>query len=139
MTLIQTSLPLYLTSAIALAGLVSLCLASPMVAAKPVSAPAAATRCGWLDNPTPGNWTLTDRVGEWTISMQGGHEAQGLEDLPDMTTRGWKITNSGNYGYGCACMRVTADVSSKTITEIIAATPKPLRVCRADRRLPKRK
>jgi Protein of unknown function (DUF4087) len=115
------------------------CFAAPVVAAKPQQTPAAATRCGWLDNPTPGNWTLTDRAGAWTIAMQGGHEATGFEDMPDMITQGWKITNSGSYGYGCACMTAIADVSNKTITKIVAATPKSLRSCRADRRLPKRK
>jgi hypothetical protein len=32
---------------------------------------AAETRCGWLQNPTPANWWLTDRDGTWTISAQG--------------------------------------------------------------------
>jgi hypothetical protein len=30
------------------------------------------TRCGWLDNPTPGNYSFYDRVSEWTICVLGG-------------------------------------------------------------------
>lgn len=29
-------------------------------------------RCGWVDNPTPANWWLTDRDGEWVIGVPGG-------------------------------------------------------------------
>ena len=27
------------------------------------------TRCGWIDNPTPANWWLTDGYGEWIIGV----------------------------------------------------------------------
>jgi hypothetical protein len=40
------------------------------------------TRCGWLHNPTPRNWYLIDKDGSWVISMQGGYEAQGMDNLP---------------------------------------------------------
>jgi hypothetical protein len=33
----------------------------------------AERRCGWLENPTPANYCLTDRDGEWTIGVQGGY------------------------------------------------------------------
>ena len=35
---------------------------------------------GWLQNPTPGNWWLVDRDGEWTIGTQGG-ETISVEDV----------------------------------------------------------
>ena len=104
-----------------------------------LAAPAQAAperRCGWLQNPTPANWWLLDRDGEWTLGAQGGYQAPGMDEMPDMTTRGWVETN-GSYGYGCACMNVTVDRPSHRVTRIYSATPAPLRQCRADRRLPR--
>ncbi|MGQ0559018.1 MAG: DUF4087 domain-containing protein [Sphingosinicella sp.] len=99
--------------------------------------PATQRRCGWLDNPTPANWWLTDRDGEWLISAQGGYQAPGMERIPDMSRRGWVRTN-GYYGYGCACMTVTVDRAERRISRIHWVTPRSLRVCRADPRLPHR-
>jgi hypothetical protein len=93
-------------------------------------------RCGWLANPTPANWWLTDRHGEWLIGAQGGYQAPGMDEMPDMTRRGWVRTN-GHYGHGCACMDVTVDRAERRITRIVRAIPVPLRQCRADRRLPR--
>ncbi len=93
-------------------------------------------RCGWLQNPTPANYWLIDRDGEWTIMAQGGFQAEGWEDMGDLTTRGWVRTN-GYYGYGCACMTVTTDRANMRITRIHSAQSRPLRQCRADRRLPR--
>ncbi len=109
------------------------------VAAALAAAPVAKAerRCGWLDNPTPGNWWLTDRQGEWVLSAQGGYEAPGMENMPDMSTAGEVLTN-GNYGYSCACMTVTTNRASGRITRVLAARPVPLRQCRMDRRLPRR-
>jgi hypothetical protein len=103
-----------------------------------LSAPAAATekRCGWLHNPTPANWWLDDRHGQWIIGVQGGYQAPGMDKMPDMTTRGWIRTN-GYYGYGCACMTVETDRRNQLITRITSASPQPIRQCRSDRRLPK--
>jgi Protein of unknown function (DUF4087) len=100
-------------------------------------ASAAERRCGWLANPTPANYWLNDRQGEWIISEQGGYQADGMDHMPDMTTRGWVKTN-GYYGYGCACMTVDTDRKTKRITNIVSAIPRPLRQCRADRLLTKR-
>jgi len=96
----------------------------------------AETRCGWLQNPTPANWWLIDRDGEWTLAVQGGYQAPGMDDMPDMTTRGWSDVN-GHHGYGCACMSVTTDRARMRITRIISARPVPLSQCRRDRRLPR--
>jgi len=97
----------------------------------------AERRCGWLENPTPANFWLIDRDGEWVIGMQGGYQAPGMDEMPDMSTRGWVRTN-GHYGYGCACMDVTTSRRARRITRIISATPVPIRQCRQDRRLPRR-
>ncbi len=94
-------------------------------------------RCGWLDNPTPANWWLTDSQGEWILSVQGGYQAPGLDDMPDMSTHGWVETN-GYYGYTCACLDVTVDDAAHRITRLVKTTAVPLRKCRADPKLPKR-
>ena len=103
-----------------------------------LATPAAATerRCGWLQNPTPANWWLIDRHGEWLIGAQGGYQAPGMDHMPDMTTAGWVEVN-GHYGYGCACMDVSVDRRTRRITRIHSARPVPLRQCQADRRLPR--
>ncbi|HKR24574.1 MAG TPA: DUF4087 domain-containing protein [Allosphingosinicella sp.] len=93
-------------------------------------------RCGWLQNPTPANYWLVDRDGEWTIMAQGGYQAEGWDEMPDMSARGWVEVN-GHYGYGCACMTVSVDRRTRRITRIHRATPVPLAQCRRDRRLPR--
>ena len=103
-----------------------------LLAAAPQSRPEQ--RCGWLQNPTPANWWLIDRDGEWTIGEQGGYQAPGMDDTPDMTTRGWVETN-GPHGHGCACMSVTTDRATHRVTRIFSARSVPLRQCRADPRL----
>lgn len=106
-------------------------------AAPPAAAVAAKgiRRCGWLSNPTPGNWWLTDSQGQWILGTQGADQAPGMDEMRDMTTAGWVETN-GHYGYGCACMTITADGEGK-VTRIADASPRPLKQCRADRKLPK--
>ncbi|HEU0097164.1 MAG TPA: DUF4087 domain-containing protein [Allosphingosinicella sp.] len=118
---------------------------APANAAAPVSAPApkrpapasgpqGKRRCGWLSNPTPANWWLTDSEGQWILATQGADQAPGMEDMPDMSTAGWVETN-GHYGYGCACMTISADGDGR-VTRISDASPRPLKQCRADRKLP---
>jgi hypothetical protein len=95
-----------------------------------------ARRCGWLSNPTPGNWELFDRDGEWLLGAQGGFQAPGLDEIPDMTTAGWKSRNR-SYGYGCACLTLTVDSASREVLRIANARPRPLKQCSADRALPR--
>ena len=95
-----------------------------------------ARRCGWLSNPTPGNWELFDGDGEWLLGAQGGYQAPGLDSMPDMTTAGWRARNR-SYGYGCACMTLRVDRASRQVLRIADARPRPLRQCSADRRLPR--
>lgn len=87
-------------------------------------------RCGWFDNPSPGNAWLHDRDGDWTVSEQGGHRAQG--PWPRFRRSQWVAAGGGSYGYGCACFRAQADDFSMEITRIYSAYARPLSVCRRD-------
>jgi len=118
----------------------SICALAAVLLSAPVLSPAIAAnaprperRCGWYENPTPGNVTLTDRDGTWLIAMQGGHEAKG--DGPEFSDAQWIVTNSGDHGYGCACLTVQTDPSSHTVRSISHATARPLAVCRRDKSL----
>ena len=97
--------------------------------------PIPATRCGWFDNPTPGNAWLTDRQGRWVVGIQGGHQADG--DWPDFPDDQWVSTN-GHHGYGCACLQVIVDPRSHEIRRILNARPRPLEACEHDPALPRR-
>lgn len=111
-------------------------LIAALVSMMPIVAAAAPERrCGWLQNPTPANWWLEDRDGRWVLSAQGGPPVRGMDDIPDMTTRGWVATN-GPYGYGCACFTLETEAASRSVLRVIAAEPLPLARCRADRALP---
>lgn len=100
-----------------------------------LAAAAPERRCGWLHNPTPGNWWLDDRDGQWVLSVQGGEAVSGMDQVPDMTVRGWVATN-GAYGYGCACVTLEAEHATRRVLRVVAAEPLPLQRCRADRSLP---
>ena len=103
---------------------------------RPASGAVTARRCGWLHNPTPGNWWLFDGRGEWILGSQGGHQSEGLDEIPDMTPFGWVETNV-HYGYGCACMKVTASPGTVMVQRISAIQPLPLQRCQADKALPR--
>ena len=92
-------------------------------------------RCGWFDNPTPANAWLEDKDGEWEIGIQGGYQAEG--EWPDFSDDQWVKTNV-NYGYGCACLKVTVDHKNRRVLKIASATAKPLSACRKDPALKKR-
>ena len=91
-------------------------------------------RCGWFSNPTPGNASLHDRDDEWIIGVQGGYQAEG--DWPQFSPKQWVETNV-HYGYGCACLRVQVDQSTKRVIKIESARARPLSVCRRDQALKK--
>jgi uncharacterized protein YqjF (DUF2071 family) len=102
-----------------------------------LAANATETRCGWLQNPTPGNSFLTDRHGTWIISAQGGYQAAGIDDnMPSINEREY-VTTNGSYGYACACLRVVADRNQMRIVTIQSGRQLPLRTCRQDPNLPK--
>lgn len=90
-------------------------------------------RCGWVSNPTPANWWLNDKDGEWTIGVQGGYQASGAA-LPDFGKK-WIVTNSGGHGYGCGCITATTDKKEMRILKISKATVRPLSACRKDKNL----
>lgn len=102
-------------------------------AAKPLEA--AENRCGWLVNPTPGNFELVDRDARWLLSSQGGYQAPGMDDMPDMSVAGW-VEDNGSYGHGCACLKVTTNKRTKQVTRLLASKPLPLARCTGDRALP---
>ncbi len=93
------------------------------------------TRCGWLDNPTPGNLSLYDRDDEWVIGVQGGHQVEGDWEMPDFTPRQWVGTNAGSYGYGCACLQLKADAGTHEVSAVKSARALPLETCRRDKSL----
>ena len=96
-----------------------------MIAPASMAAQAASLRCGWLDNPSPGNASLYDKDGEWTIAVQGGHQANG--DWPPDVQAGTvdQARGSGDYGYGCVCLTVDVDVREKNILNISSANGAP--------------
>jgi hypothetical protein len=117
-----------------LINLVILLLTIAFVKAQPeaANAPLAAnseTRCGWFSNPTPANASLHDRDAEWIIGVQGGHQADG--DWPEFGSGQWVKTN-GNYGYGCACMRVQTNSKTHEVSMIESAQARALSACRND-------
>lgn len=103
----------------------------------PMATQAGERRCGWLDNPTPGNWFLQDAHASWTIGAQGGFQAQGIDTIPDISQRDYVRTN-GNYGYACACMDVRADRQRRRILSLHNVKQLPLQQCRRDPALPRR-
>jgi hypothetical protein len=90
------------------------------------------TLCGWFDNPTPANAWLYDRNGEWTIGIQGGHQAEG--DWPSFKDSQWVKTNR-HYGYGCACIKGIVNVATHEVVSITSAKAQSLSICRKDRAL----
>jgi len=113
--------------------LILLCVVLAVSAAQAQESPAKAqTRCGWFDNPTPGNASLFDRDDEWVIGIQGGHQADG--DWPEFSNAQWVDTN-GHHGHGCACLDVVASMRTHEVTRIEVAHAKALVVCRRDRAL----
>jgi hypothetical protein len=106
-------------------------IAGWMIALAPLAARAASVRCGWLDNPSPGNAYLYDKDGEWTIAVQGGYQAIG--DWPPVFKPGqWMRRGPGDYGYGCVCLTVKLDLNEKKILTILSGEARPLSVCRKD-------
>ena len=114
-----------------------LLIAASFVSGRPTSSGEVAVekserRCGWFSNPTPSNASLYDRDGEWIISVQGGHQADG--DWPDFGARQWIETNV-HYGYGCACLQLQVNRSTHKVIAIESAKARPLSACRSDRKL----
>jgi hypothetical protein len=103
------------------------------VAAAPGATAATQNRCGWFDNPTPGNATLVDKDGEWTVGVQGGHQAEGK--WPAFSKARWVQTGNGSAGYGCACLKMSARPGTQEVANIASARSQPLATCRNDKAL----
>ncbi|MBI5257180.1 MAG: DUF4087 domain-containing protein [Burkholderiales bacterium] len=131
---VRRGLAVLLCATGAWAGVAQATSAAPASApAAAASAPAPALRCGWFDNPSPGNASLTDRDGEWTIGLQGGHQARG--PWPKFGAGQWVRTGHGSAGYGCACLKLLADAQTQDVLRILSARAQPLSACRQDRGL----
>lgn len=94
----------------------------------------AEMRCGWLENPTPGNWWLVDKDATWTLMAQGGYEADGMDMIGDISAGDYVATN-GNYGYACACLDVMTDASNR-VTMIHGFKQLKMSKCTNDKALP---
>lgn len=106
-------------------------VALTMMALAPMTARAESMRCGWLDNPSPGNASLYDKDGEWTIGIQGDHQAKG-DWPPDFPAGQWISHAPDGYGYGCACLTVEVDAEAMNILAILPGKARPLSACRTD-------
>jgi Protein of unknown function (DUF4087) len=116
-------------------------LTTALLAALPAQ---AETRCGWYNNPTPGNVILKDADGEWWLSMQGRPPAPGFEDAytTDFDNR-VRIDYAGQvtqrYGYSCACAEGQFDASRGQYDNVISIESLkeiPLSRCEQDAALP---
>jgi hypothetical protein len=96
------------------------------------AAMAVETRCGWLVNPTPANWWITDSQATWIISVQGGFRAKGMDNIEEPKEF---VKTNGNYGYSCACMDVVSNYKQKRILSIQSVEQLPLKNCQADKSL----
>ena len=100
------------------------------------NAASAELRCGWIENPTPGNYYLTDREARWEMSAQGGmYEAEGMDNIGDLSSGDYRATN-GNNGYACGCATVKTDPDSQRVVVIDAFEQKTIADCEADPNLP---
>ena len=116
-----------------LATLGAVIAASAIVAACTMPGQSDEVRCGWIENPTPGNWFLTDRDGRWTIATQGGEQAQGFDMMPDMSAGEWVASDArGSYGHGCGCLTMRDDPAEMKVLALLKIRQKPLNDCRAD-------
>jgi hypothetical protein len=120
----------------ALASLLVLACGDPVLAQSPSSGPASGAPsrlCGWFDNPTPGNASIYDKSGEWTVGVQGGRQAEG--DWPTFKPAQWARRGNGSYGYGCACITARVDAGERDVLAIVSSEAKPLANCRRDKAL----
>ncbi len=94
----------------------------------------AETRCGYVVNPTPGNYWLTDGQGDWIMTTQGDDRDPGMDQVPDLSEHDYVKTN-GAYGYACGCIGGAFDVKSMQVVKIDTFKQKVLSACRKDKKL----
>ena len=105
-------------------------LATPLCA----GAARAETRCGYVNNPTPGNYWLIDSQGEWIMVSQGKERDPGMDQVPDLSEHDFVKTN-GAYGYACGCISGDFDAAAMQVAKIASFKQKPLAACRKDKNL----
>jgi len=94
----------------------------------------AETRCGYVVNPTPGNYWLTDGQGDWIMASQGDDRDPGMDQVPDLSEHDYVKTN-GEYGYACGCISGAFDAKAMQVARIDTFKQKPLSACRVDKKL----
>ncbi|WP_080634555.1 DUF4087 domain-containing protein [Leptospira weilii] len=78
---------------------------------------------------------LYDRDAEWIIAVQGGYRVSKDWQWPVFRSGQWIKTNTGDYGYGCSCLRLRVNKQTHEILEIKTTQALPLARCRQDRAL----
>ena len=103
--------------------------------ALPHLSPAAVAeqRCGWVENPTPANYFFVDEEETWTLALQGGYQAPGMQNLPELT-----LVNEGTGRAACACLDLVVSQEKRRVEEVVAATSKPIAECQNNAALPRR-
>lgn len=125
-------------TATSLIAVVAMCLTPTRAAGGVDDKPKTEQRCGWLVNPTPGNWEFVDRDGNWQIASQGEEGAiAGLPEDRPTGRRWWVETNSGGYGYGCMCLTAEVDRIAMRFVRITAGKSLTLKTCRKARTINK--
>ena len=106
---------------------------SILLLAVPLSVMSAEKRCGWLENPTPGNLWLIDSESEWTLSIQGRGfiNEDSMENMPAIDQNEFVRTN-GYYGFSCACLNVKTDKKNSEILEVYGGEQLLLKQCLED-------
>lgn len=104
-----------------------------LLLAPPLSALSAEKRCGWLENPTPGNLWLIDRDSDWTLAIQGRGfvNEDAMENLPAINQNEFVRTN-GHYGFSCVCLDVETDAKRSEITNVYGGKQLLLKRCLED-------
>lgn len=105
-----------------------------------LSAIGAEYRCGWIENPGPGTWWITDKDAQWEISTPGGYSVspQSIDYLPNVIPNEY-IRLNGIYGYSCGCLSVDTDKQHKHIVKIHAKGKQVLlKQCLEDRAIANR-
>ncbi len=102
----------------------------------PLTSIAMEKRCGWLENPTPGNLWLTDRDATWTLSIQGigfvADEDSMINNMPTIKDDEFVRTNAGSYGFSCVCLDVDTDKANAHITKVYGGQQLLLKQCLQD-------
>lgn len=106
-----------------------------MMTALTTTAFAQEKRCGWIANPTPGNYWITDAQDTWTMAVQGGYQAEGLDKLQYPNNDQYVETN-GNYGYFCGCVSANFNKETLYVEFIKNASAELLKTCLEDPNLP---